>query len=168
MCVPASLTWVGGVRKDGAEAERSPALPLDSSQPTWKEVLLHASSFQRHTQTGRPRPFQLFSFFKKIYLFFGCTGSSLLTRAFSSCCKWGLLSSCGVHTYCGGFSCCRAQALRTQAQWLWHTTLVTPQHMDSFWTRDRTQVPCIRRQILNHWTSSKVPTLSFLMVIKYI
>ena len=51
---------------------------------------------------------------------------------------------------CGGFSCCRAQALErlgfsiclsllglsVQAQWLWLMGLVVPQHVGSSWTRD--------------------------------
>ena len=37
-----------------------------------------------------------FSLFKTLLLYFGCAGSSLLCRLFSSCGKWGLLSSCGV------------------------------------------------------------------------
>ena len=33
--------------------------------------------------------------------------------AFSSCGEWGLLSSCAAQaSYCGGFSCCRAQTLK--------------------------------------------------------
>ena len=35
----------------------------------------------------------------------GCAGSSLLTRAFSICREWGLLSNCEA------FSFCRAEAL---------------------------------------------------------
>ena len=62
---PCFINMGRGCQEDGAEAERTPALPLGSSQPTWKEVLLHVSSLQRHTQTGRRRPFELFSFFKK-------------------------------------------------------------------------------------------------------
>ena len=47
-------------------------------------------------------------------------------QAFSSCSKPGLFSSCGARTYCGGFSCCRAQALGLMAsvvvaQWLQFT-----------------------------------------------
>ena len=42
---------------------------------------------------------------------FGCAGSSLLFRFFSSCAEWGLLSSCSVRTpHCSGFSCCGAWA----------------------------------------------------------
>ena len=32
-------------------------------------------------------------------------------------------------------------------------SLVTPQHVESSKTRNRTHVPCIGRQILNHWTT---------------
>ena len=39
-------------------------------------------------------------------------GSSLPHGLFSSCQKWGLLVSCGTKaSHCGGFSCCRAEAL---------------------------------------------------------
>ena len=50
-------------------------------------------------------------FFLIIFLFiFGCPGSSVLSRIFSTYGKWGLLSSCNVlASHCGGF-CCRAQA----------------------------------------------------------
>ena len=47
------------------------------------------------------------SIFKKVFIF-GHGGSSLLCGLFSSCGEWGLLSSCG------GFSCCRAQALECE------------------------------------------------------
>ena len=47
---------------------------------------------------------------------FGCTGSLLLLRHFSSCSKQGLLSSCGAwSSHCGGF-CCSSWALEPQAQ----------------------------------------------------
>ena len=39
----------------------------------------------------------------QFYLFiFGCAGSSLILRFFSSCGEWGLLSSCSAPTSCGG------------------------------------------------------------------
>ena len=42
-------------------------------------------------------------------------GSSLPLWTFSSCGEWGLLSDCGAQaSCCGGFSCCRAQALGTR------------------------------------------------------
>ena len=44
----------------------------------------------------------------------------------------------------------------TQAQQLWHTGLVAPQHVGSSRTRDRARVPCIGRWILNHCTTREV------------
>ena len=40
--------------------------------------------------------------------------------------------------------------------------LVAPRHVGSSWTRARTRVPCIGRQILNHCTTREVPTSPFL------
>ena len=85
--------------------------------------------------------------------------------AFSSCSKWGQLSSCKLASHCSGLSCCRVWALgllgfsscntqaqqlwllgfRAQAQLLWHTGLVAPQNVGSSWTRGWTQVSCIGR-----------------------
>ena len=56
-----------------------------------------------------------------------------------------------------GSSCTGVSSCSTWAQWLWHTGLVAPRHVKSFWTRDQTHVPCTGRQILNHWTTRKVP-----------
>ena len=88
-----------------------------------------------------------------IYNFiYGCAGSLLLGSLSSSCPKRELLSSCGAWaSHCGGSSCCGAQALghagfsncgvwarqlqfsgsKAQAQWLWRTSLVAPQHVGS-------------------------------------
>ena len=41
---------------------------------------------------------------------------------------------------------------RAQPQQLWHTDLVAPWHVESSQTRDQTCVPCIGKQISNHWT----------------
>ena len=56
---------------------------------------------------------QFFSYAILFSLFiFGCAGSSLLHRLFSSCGKWGLLSTCGVQdSHFGGFFCCGVWAL---------------------------------------------------------
>ena len=57
---------------------------------------------------------ETFSFLslKFLLMYFGSAGSSVPRRLFSSCGKWGLLSSCGVRaSHCSGFSCCRARAL---------------------------------------------------------
>ena len=87
---------------------------------------------------------------------------------FSSCAKWGLLSSCDAWvSHCGGFSCCGAQALgmcrfqqlwlpgsRSQAQQLWDKDLVAPQHVESSWIRDQTHVTC--RWIVYHLATKEV------------
>ena len=39
--------------------------------------------------------------------------------------------------------------------------LVVPQHVESSRTRDQTYVPCIGRQILNYWTTSKILNIIF-------
>ena len=41
-------------------------------------------------------------------------------------------------------------------QQLWHMGSVALQHVKSSRTRDRTCVPCIDRQTLNHWTTREV------------
>ena len=58
---------------------------------------------------------RIFIYFLKFYLFiFGCAGSSLLLRLFSSCSEWELLSSCGAKaSHCG--EPCGAQALGARA-----------------------------------------------------
>ena len=66
---------------------------------------------------------------------------------------------CGAPaSHCGGFSCCGARALGTQAsvvvahglQQLWRTGLVVPWHVGSSRTRARNHVPYFGRQILKH------------------
>ena len=64
-------------------------------------------------------------FFKKIFLMYVCMylfmavlGLRFCARAFSSCGKWGRGATvrCGARaSHCGGFSCCRAQALGARA-----------------------------------------------------
>ena len=53
---------------------------------------------------------------------------------------------------------------RAQAQWFWRTGLVAPRHVGSSWTRARTRVPCIGRQILNHCATREAPLLLFLFI----
>ena len=43
---------------------------------------------------------------------------------------------------------------------MWHTGLAAPQHGGSSRTRDRTRVPCIGRQILNHCATREVQLVS--------
>ena len=101
---------------------------------------------------------------------------------FSSCSERELLSSCGAwDSHCGGFSCCGAWApghvdfsscgvwvqklpitgSRAQAQSLWCMGLVSPWHVVSSQTRDRTRVSCIDRWITNHWTTREAPAFEF-------
>ena len=112
---------------------------------------------------------------KFIYFFifiFGCIGSALLRAGFLQLRREVATLRCGASaSHCGGFSCCGAglQACglqqvwltgsRAQAQQLWHTGLAAPRHVGSSRTRDRTCVPCIGRQILNHCTTREVLTL---------
>ena len=62
----------------------------------------------------------------------------------------GVTLSRGVQaSHCGGFSCCRAQALGThRLQWLWHVGSIVIvrrkaalRHMGSSWSRARTLLP---------------------------
>ena len=50
---------------------------------------------------------------------------------------------------------------REQAQQLWRTGLVAPQHVGSSWTRAQTRVPCMGRWILNHCATREVPKSTF-------
>ena len=79
------------------------------------------------------------------------------------CCMWAF-SSCDVRaSHCSGFSSCGAWALgitgfSSSNSW----GLLAPRHVESSWTRDQTCVPCIDRQIFNHWT-----ILGFLVNIQW-
>ena len=60
-----------------------------------------------------------------------------------------------------GKICTRVQVSWALGTWasvaVVHRASCSPQHVGSSWTRDRTCVPCIGRQILNHWTTREVP-----------
>ena len=68
--------------------------------------------------------------------------------------RWFLLWSLGSR--CAGFSTCS-----TRAQYWWLMGLVALYHVESSQTRDRTCVPCIDRQFLNHHTTREVLNNSF-------
>ena len=98
------------------------------------------------------------------YFIFGCVGSSLLCRRFSSCGERGLLASHGAPaSHCTGFSC-GAQALGGQPSVVavcgfssCGAQVLLPCGMGgSSHTRDRTHVSCMGRQILNHWTIREI------------
>ena len=79
---------------------------------------------------------------------------------FSSCSDRGLRSSCSAQaSHCVGFSCFRAQVLGCPGLSSCGTQLlVAPQPVRSSQTREQSCVPCIGRQILNHWTTREVQT----------
>ena len=76
------------------------------------------------------------------------------TQAFSSLGEQGLLSNSGVRaSHCCDFSFCGAWALEYKLSSCGVQALVAPQHVESPQIRNQTHVPCIGRQILNHWTT---------------
>ena len=98
-----------------------------------------------------------------IYLFIGCVGSSSLCEGFLQLRRAEATLHRGARaSHYRGLSCCGAQAPDAQAQQLWHTGLVAPRHVGSSQTRARTRVPCIGRQILNHWATREAPKFYFL------
>ena len=50
-------------------------------------------------------------------------------------------------------------AVDNKHQELWFVGLASPRHVGSSQTRDGSCVPCIGRQILNHWSTREVPSL---------
>lgn len=75
---------------------------------------------------------------------------------------------------CGGRGCSPAAALqllwllskgsgaRELQQW-WCLGSWIPQHVESSQTKDRTQVPCLGRSILNHRPTREVPVFSYIL-----
>ena len=120
--------------------------------------------------------FLCFFFFFNFYLFiYGCVGFSFLYEGFLQLRQEGVTLHRGARaTHYRGLSCCGAQAPDAQAQQLWLTDLVAPQHVGSSQTRARTRVPCIGRQILNHCATREAllcffiwcsPTCLFLLLL---
>ena len=54
---------------------------------------------------------------------------------------------------------------RAQAQWLWHTGLVAPWHVEYSWIGDRTCISCIGRWIPHHWATREAPHQHILKMI---
>ena len=111
-------------------------------------------------------------FFKLFILFFGCAGSSLLPAGFLQ--MWRAGKGATLQLSCEGFSLqslllqCRVfrqWALECGLQQLWLIGLVVRWHVESSWTRNLTRVPCVGRQIFDHWTTRKVLFLVFLYTI---
>ena len=113
--------------------------------------------------------FYFIYFFKLINLFiFGCVRSSFLCEGFLQLQQLGVTLHRGARaSHCRGLSCCGSQAPHAQAQQLWLTGLVAPWHVGSSRTRDRTCVPCIGRQILNHCATREAP-IYFCFINKFI
>ena len=90
---------------------------------------------------------------KKLFIF-ACTGSLLLRAGFLWLWWMGdpLVVVHGL--LIAGLLLLQSTGYRQGLQRLWHTGLVAPQHVKSFWTRDH--VACIGRRILNHWTTGEV------------
>ena len=101
-----------------------------------------------------------------IYLVLAVLGLCCCAWAFSSCGEQGLLfvAVCGLlivvasliaehRLQAHGLQQLWLTGFRAQAQQLWLSGLVAPWHVGSSRTRDRTCVPCIGRQILNHCTT---------------
>ena len=86
---------------------------------------------------------------------FGCARCWLLCMGFSSCGEWGLLlvALCGLLI---------AVASPVAGHRLCSAGLVALKHVEYSRTRDRTYVPCIGRQNLNHWATMEVPLHSIL------
>ena len=109
-----------------------------------------------------------------IYLLVGCAESSLLHVGFPHVVSGGCSSLHSAGFSLRGFSCRGAQAVgagfssciawaqllqfpdsRVQAQSLWCAALVALLHVGSSCTRDQTSIPCIAKQIFNHWTTGE-------------
>ena len=70
-----------------------------------------------------------------------CTESSLLY----------LFSLAGAGRLIAVASLVAETGSRLHSQWLWHTGLVAPKHVESSQFRDLTHVPCIATQTPKHW-----------------
>ena len=131
----------------------------------WPQLHLCKDMLHSHVKWSLLRIFYLIGyFFKSINLFLAVSGlrrcvrislavangsyPSLRCMGFSL--QWLLLLQ-SLGSRHAGFSSCGAQP-----QQLWLMGLVAPQHVGSSQTRDRTRVPCIGRQILNHCTTREV------------
>ena len=86
-------------------------------------------------------------------------------QAFPSCREQGHLLFQSMGSRYVGFSSWGSWAL--QCGLSRHMGLVAPWRVGSSQTRDRTHVPCIGRQILNHWTTGEAPGIMFPLVPLY-
>ena len=96
---------------------------LSQDRMNWLNWLLGPETYC-HILRSRSREGRLFNFlihwlnnFWLCWFFTAVQGLSLAV----SCSKSGLLTSLGARSsHCGGFCCCRAQAVEHRLQYLWH------------------------------------------------
>ena len=100
--------------------------------------------------------------FKKVIYLFGCVGSWL--RYVGSFVAAHLLSRCSLQAW----ECVGSVTVAIGLVSLQHDTVSSMFHLSSP-TRNWTCVPCIARQILNHWTTREVlVTVKFVMSLGYL
>ena len=103
--------------------------------------------------------FLIFFYLRLLWVFIAAWGLSLVLASF----LWGLRSGCGAWApHCGGFSCCRAQALGHKGFKRGGTKVWLFQGM---WNLPRPGIKLSvawARQILSHWTTREVPKWCFL------
>ena len=66
------------------------------------------------------------------------------------------LRGCGSQAKSVQASVAVTRRLQSLGSGVWHTGLVTLQHVESSQARDQTFVPCTGRWVLNHWTTREV------------
>ena len=94
--------------------------------------------------------FLIFLMYVCMYLFMAVLGLRFCARTFSNCSKWGPLFIAVRGPLTIAASRCGAQAPDAQAQYLWFTDLVAPQHVGIF--PDQGSNPCPL-----HWQADSQP-----------
>ena len=126
---------------------------------------------QRQTSIcSSPSPREWQFFFLKNNFIFGCSGSSLLHRLFSSCGKRGLLSNGYAWvSYFGGFSCCghgiysmQTSAVVVPGLLSTGSVVEVQGHVGSCLIRDHIHVSCVSRHILYHWATREALRMTIL------
>ena len=122
----------------------------------WSQLLAWAAAFKN----------KLYLFMSAVLGLCCCTDFSLVAVS-SGCSSWqcgGLSLQWLLLLWALGYTSFRLRFLgsRAQAQRLWHTGLVAPRYVESFWARDRTCVSCIGRWILHHSATREALELQLL------
>ena len=136
---------------------------LPAMQETWIQSLGQEDPLEKGLATHSS------IFFFLIYLLLAVVGLTdmrlslaVVSKVFSSLrcvgfSLWWLLSWPSTGSQAQGFNSCSQQA-----HWLWCTDLVVAWHVASSQTWYQTNVLCIAKWILNHWTTREAPTPVFL------